>query len=459
MKLIHNIFKISTILFALIFVNGCEDSDSGDGIAPEHSGANEKIIASPSETITFNGTFSDKDGLRSINIKCDDLKLDKTITFANHVEKYYLEYNFKIADDAATNVYPVEITTTSTEGLTDNYSVTLDIASKPEAALPSNCSVEAGKSLNLTGNITDKQGIKSIKISHAVLKIDKTIELTDSPKSYDINETFDIDNEANSSKYSVAIEVTNVKDRKKSFNIDVQVTGSNKVYDNIYIAGTVQWDPNNPAKAYVMDKDANDDKWFETIISGWADYDQIKFLGQTAWTPDNWGLQDASNPSKGMVNAESSAMIDLNATGNPDYYKVRFNPYTKEYNVEKLTNDLSARTEMYIVGNGYPDYPELNWNTDKAIAMTPNYKGYGEHIFGIEGLKFSDDVSLKFVGQNDGSWAYDAGFVEGGEVTAPISWRKIKEGSGSADLKFKEQAGSYTVIYDYFAKRAIIWKE
>ena len=92
----------------------------------------------------------------------------------------------------------------------------------------------------------------------------------------------------------------------------------------------------------------------------------------------------------------------------------------------------------------------LDWNPDAAIKMTKNPYDFGEHIFIIEGLKFSDAVDLKFIGQNTGWGPYDAGFEVGGEMTAPVSWAKIKEGDGSADLKFKDQAGTYTVLFDYY---------
>jgi hypothetical protein len=40
-----------------------------------------------------------------------------------------------------------------------------------------------------------------------------------------------------------------------------------------------------------------------------------------------------------------------------------------------------------------------------------------------------------------------------------VSWTKIKEGDGSSDLKFIDQPGTYTVLFDYYLKRASVWKE
>ena len=91
---------------------------------------------------------------------------------------------------------------------------------------------------------------------------------------------------------------------------------------------------------------------------------------------------------------------------------------------------------MYIVGNGFPGYPDLDWNPSEAIALNANFYNYGEHLFGIDGLEFSDDVSIKFIGQNTDWGPIDVGFEQGGEQEAPVSWVSTLEGDGSADLKF-----------------------
>jgi hypothetical protein len=46
---------------------------------------------------------------------------------------------------------------------------------------------------------------------------------------------------------------------------------------------------------------------------------------------------------------------------------------------------------------------------------------------------------------------------ESREVLAPQNWVVLVEGDGTSDLKFKDQAGTYTIYLDYFLKRAVIW--
>ena len=71
-------------------------------------------------------------------------------------------------------------------------------------------------------------------------------------------------------------------------------------------------------------------------------------------------------------------------------------------------------------------------------------------------VEISDDASMKFLGQNTGWGPYDCGFEVGGEQQLPVNFEKNKVGDGSADIKFKNQAGVYWVTYDYFLNRTTI---
>ncbi len=174
-----------------------------------------------------------------------------------------------------------------------------------------------------------------------------------------------------------------------------------------------------------------------------------------------------------MINSDASEAIIMGADASanyPAYYKVRFNPYTLSYSSVEVIINEPVQSEMYIVGSGFTDFPAQDWSPADGIAMTANPYDYGNNLFLIESLQFSDDVSLKFIGQTTGWSPIDIGFDEtyiideddatgGYQVTAPISWIPTASGSGTADLKFVNQAGYYTILYDHNAKRAIIWKE
>jgi len=179
-------------------------------------------------------------------------------------------------------------------------------------------------------------------------------------------------------------------------------------------------------------------------------YGDFKFISEQSWDKDNFGLVDASVSLTEMENSGNSHGIPAPA---PGYYNVWFQPETLEY--EWYETDLAAQpvlTEMYIVGKGYVDYPELDWSAENSIPMVADFQGQGDYVFGLECLELSDAVDMKFLGQL--AWeGFDAGFVNGGEQTAPIVWVKADVGDGTADLKLIDQAGFYDISFDYLINR------
>jgi len=313
-------------------------------------------------------------------------------------------------------------------------------------------------------------GLTRIVISYGTWNLNKVIDLSGEPSSYNLNYTFQVPVNATAGDHTVTITAYNTSDKTAVFSVIVTVTGAAS-YDNVWAAGGFAWWGWNAEHAYMMLQDPADDKWFEILVHAWDGYNEIKFVGQLAWNPDNWGLIDNTNPSLGMINDENSQGILLDAMSeNPAYYKVRFNPTALSYTTEKINPTIAIQDSLFIVGSGFTDYPNLDWNPSEAIPMVRNPSGWGDHIFEIFDLKFSDTVSIKFIGQTTGWNPLDVGFDEdyivdidsitnGYQVAEPISWLPTEEGSSTADLKFIGQAGLYTVMYDHFAKRAIIWKQ
>lgn len=336
----------------------------------------------------------------------------------------------------------------------------------PTGTFQSPINAEAGDGITFTGNVQDDFGITGITLTNADLSLQGNINLPDQPTNFDVSYNFTVPENTPDGTYPVEIIATNTSQKTTTFNVDVVVETVDIIEDNfdaIWVAGGVLWWEWGTPEGYFyeMEKDPENPGWFEIVLPSWEGFDEIKFLGQNAYAPNNWGLVDNTDPNSPMLNDENSATVILpNTGGNPTYYRVRFNPNTEEYNYEEIVPDIEVQETMFIVGSGFPDYPELDWNPEAAIPMTQNPYEFGEYQFLVEGLQFSDNVAIKFIGQNDGWGPIDLGFDgESREVTGPQNWKILVEGDGTADLKFVDQAGTYTVYLDYFLKRAVIWPE
>jgi hypothetical protein len=352
----------------------------------------------------------------------------------------------------------------------------------PAGNFTTTISAGAGEEIVFTGTATDEIGLTSISLSNSDLLLDKIITIADAPTSFALEYAFTIPAGTADGSYTVAGIVSNTSGSTVEFSVTVTVaTVVVDTYDNIWVAGGVLWWEWGTSDGffYEMIRDTENEGWFEILLPSWGGdggWDQIKFVAQNAWATDaggvEWGVADNSATTQEIFkgigeNVDALTLPDLGK--NPAYYKVRFNPNTEEYTAEEIIPTEAAPAEMYIVGVGFPDYPLNDWDPAEAIPMSTDH-GYGEYQFLADGLVFSDDVALKFIGQNDGWSPIDVGFddayltdadadTDGWQVVGPINWKPTKSGDGTADLKFVNQAGTYTVYFDYFLQRAYIFEE
>lgn len=322
-----------------------------------------------------------------------------------------------------------------------------DPATPPTIQADSPIDANAGTEITFTGTLTDAVGVKSLSIVNADLGLDANLTASDNPTSIPIEYSFTIPAATAEGSYDVVLTVANTSDLTAQAVVTVNV--SVPLARALYIAGGIQWWTWDPGHAYEFAPDSENFGWYETILPSWPDYDngdgtfsrydEFKILGQLDWTPDNWGL----NASGAVINDDSSIPFDLPPMGlNPAYHTVRFNIETLETEFTNIPDNTTARTDMSVVIDGV------------ETALEANFYWYGEHLFGAETVALDDDVEISFTGTG----GYSVGFENGGARNEPISWTNMVVDGGSS-LTLSGQAGNYTILYDDFAKKAVIWKE
>ncbi|MGL1888128.1 MAG: DUF4625 domain-containing protein [Reichenbachiella sp.] len=320
-------------------------------------------------------------------------------------------------------------------------------ATSPTIEADSPIDANAGTEITFTGTLSDDAGIKSLTIVNEELGLNANLTTNDNPTTIPIEYSFTIPAATAEGSYDVVLTVTNISDLTSNTTVVVNV--SVPVARALYIAGGIQWWAWDPGHAYEFAPDADDFGWYETILPSWpayddgagniSRYDEFKILGQLDWGPDNWGL----NASGAVINDESSIAFDLPPMDlNPAYYTVRFNLETLATEFTHLEDNTTARTDMSIVIDGV------------ETALGANFYSYGEHLFGAESVVLDDEVEISFSGSGD----YTVGFENGGARNEPISWTNMVV-DGGASMTLSGQAGNYTILYDDFAKKAVIWKE
>ncbi|UMB59169.1 SusF/SusE family outer membrane protein [Lutibacter sp. A80] len=452
-KLFFRIF-LSTVLFSLFIFSSCDDDNEiNDASDPNISNLTTTISSAPGLEFVFEGSITDDNGIESININYDKWYLDKYITLDDHLKEYNLNYKFLVpADEEPNSSHTLKVSAMDIAGNITTYDVvvTLDYdTTKPQVTFTSpisGSSSTVGDSVELNIDFSDNKMLDSVIVINEILGYEVKLKMPDNTLNYNFTDSIEIP----LTGISGAVEFTAIgidKTGNETTTYTTVLIGEKDEIYNMYAVGSSTWYDWDPSKATEMWKNPENEDWFVvefyyTVGNG------IKFIGQLDWEPNNWGTDP--NDSSRIINSQSSGTIEFDEDG---YYHVEFNPYTLEYTYEKMEIDVEIKENMYLMGNGFAGY-DLDWNPADAIPMEKDSNG-NPYVFTIN-IEITEDTSLKFIGQTDGWEPFDCGFEVGGETILPVNYVKCKAGDGSQDLKFKDQAGTYTITFDYFLLRATI---
>jgi hypothetical protein len=453
-KTISKLFYLSSIFAICLITFSCESDDNSinDATEPLFTELSTELSSAPGLEFFIVGNITDDKGIKSIKITYESWFLDKTITPESNSENYELNYKFLVPEDeilGSSHTIMVSITDLGDNAVSREVTVVLDTdTTNPEIEIMSPLSgsfYENGTDIPIEIQVSDNFELQSLQVMSSALNLNETTEFSNAENNFTYSNTITVPDNFEG-VVSIEATVTDAQGNTQTDTVTINV-GAEVVYTDMYIVGGSTWFGWDPTKATRMIQDPNDEDWFEVEIY-YSTGNNIKFIGQLDWAPNNWGLDPNDNTQ--MINSEDSEAIGF-PEGN-GYYRIRFNPYTLQYTYETMTVNVQQRNEMYVMGTGYTNY-SLNWNPADGIAMVQNPNN--PYQFSID-IEFSDAVDLKYLGQNDGWGPYDCGFEVGGETTIPVNYVKNQEGDGTADIKFIGISGNYRIIFDYFLLRTSV---
>lgn len=448
-KIVYTLFAL---LLLIVATNCSPDDGLDDKTNPELSDFKTEISTAPAYEFRFQGTLTDGIGIASIQIYYPEWNLDKVIVVNDKAKEYLLNYKFLTPEDAVIgSSHIVEITVTDSAGnktiVSVNVTINLDIVNPTVQFLtPINGTNHViGNPLTVNVSAADNVSLKSLEVKSEILNLNDVLNFSNNETSYNYLEQIQIP-AGITGNVTIQAKVTDMNDNVTVANVSILLSTS-QVFTQVFLVGGSTWYGWNPAKATKMWQSPQNNQvfiaeFYYTTGSG------VKLIGQLDWGPNNWGLNP--NNSAQLINSQNS--LEINFPDGDGYYRVEFNPYQLQYTFQKLTINISERNNMYIMGKGFVGN-NLNWNPADAIPMIRDVNN--PYVFSVD-LQFSNEVELKYLGQNTGWGPYDAGFVNGGQMQLPINYVKGVVGGGTPDLKFTNQAGSYRIKYDYYLLRTTI---
>ncbi len=361
----------------------------------------------------------------------------------------------------------------------------------------------------IKATITHPQGVKSVGLSQAAFNLDRTINLDSPyPTEYELVYAFNIPASVEESSYDITVSAVGSDNGTASEILVAEISEVVNFYlmaNNVTVDGsTANW--YDPSTAFLMTQSETDpniytiedaifaggggeDGWGvslailgqsndvlpvnavldyatvpeEIVFTDWWAYGNNEYVmwenypgyvffpsGVTEQTFQMISQDDASIPTPWVSDEDEGGFYNTHGLlyyESPGEYMITYKVAENTLTVTMTDAPEPPEEGLFITGNGYPDYPEVNWGTTNVISMTEGAAGE----FSITGLAVMQYAELKFIGQK--SWSPDnygwatketLDLPTGEIVNSNSSEPFVFAQSGYYDISFNENDLSYT---------------
>lgn len=421
--------KYFNMLFLSLFLlSSCEKDEDFidvDGLPPGLALETDKIATEPGREFTIKAKITDKDGLRSVNIKNPDFHLNKTIDL--HLDsvryEYDLNYKYKVVADLQGDRFPVEVTVTDLGGRTVSSTVLVTMDGDFDAPVFTvspdqqiTVLVKPTTRLNVKFSVQDNRELALVKVNIPEINYSKEVStFTNSGKNLEFSESITLPSAL--ATYNLRLVATDKSGR---------ITEKQSMI-------TVSEMPDFP-KMYLTDvNDAallNSDLFGRpALIERTAPYTYraryyaetagvtVRFVPQkTDFAPIAFGV-DPLNKAVLTDDPEVSQGITLGAKG---YHEITFNVKTGEYKVAAYTpsdaplaigspflldptrpGEGSIPLQIGLVGAGLPDAG--NWNPAEPLILKQDAQN--KYLFSAE-MDLTSGTVVEFIISAQHSWGW-----------------------------------------------------
>lgn len=304
-----------------------------------------------------------------------------------------------------------------------------------------------GKSVNLKADITSLNGLQKVEIIYAPWSISKTIT-PPGGQTYTVNESVVIPLNAALQIHSVVIRAVD-KNGNSNFT-EVKIGLQNLNYNKLYLAD-VQDNASLTSDLYgvpmIMDKTGAHS--YQVLYYARKAGVAIRFLpSKTSFTPVALG-KDPSNSSKLITDGSASLPITL---GNTGYYRIKVNTLLLTYSVESVSATGNAFSQVAIVGRGFYDFPNMNWQNTLPNLILMDKDPLNPFLFTREvrvGVPAGQTyTTAQFIFTTNNGWSNFWRFDAAGDPELAVF-----NGGANTDLPITSQPVNYLFIFDSFTGR------
>jgi hypothetical protein len=214
-----------------------------------------------------------------------------------------------------------------------------------------------GKTISVKAQIAADNGIQQVALIYEPWSLNKVITSFSDPANYDLNEKVVIPKNAALQIHSLKIEVTDKKGVISVTEIKVGLQDLN--YTTLYLSDVKsQADLAGNLFGVPIAMDKISSHTYQITYYAKDDNTHVRFIPDpVSLSPVAIGLT-ASGTAKLTTDATKSLPVVLAQKG---YYKITVNTLLLGYSVEPATPKGTAYAQVALVGRGFYDFPNMNW--------------------------------------------------------------------------------------------------
>lgn len=305
-----------------------------------------------------------------------------------------------------------------------------------------------GKTITAKANISSANDLQKVEIIYQPWNIAKTISTFAAPKSFKLSEPIAIPANAVLKIHSIAIKATD-KNGGSNFT-EVKIGLQDLNYNKLYMADVADAASLNAdlfGVPMVMDKTGS--HTFQLVYYARTANVKVRFVpDKTTFSPVAIGI-DPNNAQKLITTGSQSLPIPL---GDKGYYRITVNTLLLTYKVENFNPTGTPVSQVAIVGRGFHDFPNMNWQNILPDLILMDKDPVNKHLFtktvklGIPAGQSYNTAQFIFTTNNGWTnfWRFD--IASGPELA-------VYNGGVNAELPITATPVTYLFVFDSYTGR------
>lgn len=304
-----------------------------------------------------------------------------------------------------------------------------------------------GKSINVKADISSVNGLQKVEIIYAPWNISRSITPS-TAQTYAVNEAIVIPQNAALQIHSVVIRAVD-KNGNANFT-EVKIGLQNLNYAKLYLAD-VQDQASLTSDLYgvpmIMDKTGA--HTYSVVYYARKAGVTVRFVpSKTSFLPVALG-RDPSNSSKLITDGSKSLPISLGGAG---YYRITVNTLLLTYSVQSITPSGTPFSQVAIVGRGFVDYPNMNWQNTLPNIILLDKDPVNPFLFTKEvrmGIPTGQSyTTAQYIFTTNNGWSNFWRFDSASDPELAVF-----NGGTNTDLAITSQPVTYLFVFDSFTGR------